>query len=304
VEIAAEGLPESELDRAVNAAFDAVEFVQRLMSFHDPRSDLSRLNRLAAIEPVEVHPWTARVIARALSLHHTTDGLFDCAVGAELLHWDLLPDHGFAGVQPGSSSAVRFVSRNRIAFQAPVALDLGGIAKGFAVDRAIAVLRRHGARAAGVNAGGDLRVFGPEATPVHIRDPLNPAVLWPAGSLSNGAIATSSAAETLKVVRGTKVSALVCAETREPVIDCNAYSVVAPTCAVADGLTKVLAQVKKTDIPCFQRLGATGLITIPDSANPLTASHLTLPPQAGEVGYSGIFPRYPYLRDVSEKYPI
>ena len=57
VEIAAEGLPESELDRAVNAAFDVVEFVERLMSFHDPRSDLSRLNRLAAIEPVEVHPW-------------------------------------------------------------------------------------------------------------------------------------------------------------------------------------------------------------------------------------------------------
>jgi thiamine biosynthesis lipoprotein len=271
VEIAAEGLPDLALDRAVNAAFDAVELVQRLMSFHDPRSDLSRLNRLAAIEPVEVHPWTARVIARALALHHATGGLFDCAVGAELLHWDLLPDHGFAGVQPGRSSAVRFVSRNRLAFRAPVALDLGGIAKGFAVDRAIAVLRRHGARAAVVNAGGDLRVFGPEAKPVHIRDPLNPTVVSPAGSLSNGAIATSSAAETIKVVRGTKVSALVCAETREPLIDCNAYSVVAPTCVVADGLTKVLAQVKRTDVPCFKLLGATGIITVPAGTNTLAA---------------------------------
>src|SRR5215470_2657618 len=74
VEIAAEGLPDSSLDRAVDAAFSAVELVHKLMSFHDPDSDLSRLNRRAAIEPVEVHPWTARVIRRALALFHATDG--------------------------------------------------------------------------------------------------------------------------------------------------------------------------------------------------------------------------------------
>jgi len=74
VEIAAEGLPDSSLDRAVNAAFSAVELVHRLMSFHDPDSDLSRLNRRAAIEPVEVHPWTAGVIRRALALFHATSG--------------------------------------------------------------------------------------------------------------------------------------------------------------------------------------------------------------------------------------
>jgi thiamine biosynthesis lipoprotein len=270
VEIAAEGLPRPALDRAVDAAFDAVELVQQLISFHDPDSDLSRLNRRAATEPVEIHPWTARVIARAVALFHATGGLFDCAVGAELLRWDLLPDHGLTGVQPGQSSAIRFVSRNRIAFQAPIAIDLGGIAKGFAVDRAVAVLRRHGVRSAVVNAGGDLRVLGP-AQPVHIRNPLDPAILRPAGLLSNGAIATSSAAETLRIVRGTKVSALVCAGTREPLIDHNAYSVVAPTCTVADALTKVLAQARQTDIPCFQRFGATGLITIPAGADPLAA---------------------------------
>jgi FAD:protein FMN transferase len=290
VEIAAEGLPESALDGAVNAAFDAVELVHRLMSFHEPRSDLSRLNRLAAIESVEVHPWTARVIARAVALHHATGGLFDCAVGAELLRWELLPDHGLTGVRSGRSSAVRFVSRNRIVFDAPIVIDLGGIAKGFAVDRAAAMLRKHGVRTAVINAGGDLRVFGQEAHPIHIRDPLDPRVIRQAGWLSNGAIATSSAAETLKVTRRTEVSALVSTATREPIIDCNAYSVIAATCIVADALTKVLAQVKKTDVLWFQRLGATGLITIPDSANPLTASHRNLPPQVGGVGYSGISP--------------
>jgi FAD:protein FMN transferase len=270
VEITAEGLPHPTLDRAVNAAFDAVALVQRLMSFHDPDSDLSRLNRRAATEPVEVHPWTARVIARALALFHATGGLFDCAIAAELLHWGLLPGHGLAGVQSGRSSAIRFVSRNRIAFNAPIAIDLGGIAKGFAVDCAVAALRRQGVRSAVANAGGDLRVLGP-ARPVYVRDPLDPAILRPAGLLSNGAIATSSAAETLKIVRGTKVSALVCAETREPLVDVNAYSVVAPTCTVADALTKVVAQAGRTDIPSFQRLGATAVITIPAGANPRAA---------------------------------
>lgn len=251
----------SALDRAVNAAFAAVELVQRLMSFHDPASDLSRLNRRAAIEPVEVHPWTARVIGRALALFHATDGLFDCAIGAELLRWKLLPDHDFALIRPGRSSAIRFVSKNHIAFDAPIAIDLGGIAKGFAVDRAVAALRRHSVRRGVVNAGGDLRVFGPEARPIHIRDPRDPRVIRHMGWLRNGAIATSSAAETLKVVDGREVSALVSAATHEPLVDRSAYSVVAATCVVADALTKVLAQVKSTDFSCFRRLGAIGLIT-------------------------------------------
>jgi FAD:protein FMN transferase len=271
VEVAAVGLPDSVLGPAVDAAFDAVELVQRLMSFHEPASDLSRLNRRAAIEPVEVHPWTARVIGRALALFHATDGLFDCAIGAELLRWELLPDHGFAGIRSGQSSAVRFVSKNRIVFDAPIAIDLGGIAKGFAVDRAVAMLRQHGVRKGLVNAGHHLRIFGLEACPVHVRDPLDPQRIRQAGWLSNGSIATSSAAETLKVTRGAEVSALVCAATREPLIDRNAYSVVAPTCIVADALTKVLAQTKRTDIPCFQRLGATGFVTIPAGTDPLAA---------------------------------
>ncbi len=280
VEIAAEGLPDSSLDRAVNAAFSAVELVHRLMSFHDPESDLSWLNRRAAIEPVEVHPWTAGVIRRALALFHATDGLFDCAIGAELLRWELLPDHGLAGARSGKLSAVRFMSKHRIMFDAPVAIDLGGIAKGFAVDRAVAVLRRHGVPTAVVNAGGDLRGFGQTAHPIHIRDPLDPSVIRHAGSLRNGAIATSSATETLAVVSKRKVSALVSATTREPLTDCNAYSVIAATCVVADALTKVLAQVKRTDTPCFQRLGATGLITIPAGAicaSPVNHCQLLLP---------------------------
>jgi len=261
VEIDAEGLPGQELERAVEAAFAAVALVGRLMSFHDPDSDLSAINRGAAVAPVAVHPWTARVISRALALHRITEGLFDCAIAAELVLWKLLPGHGPMTV-PATMAAVRLLPDNHIVFDMPLTLDLGGIAKGFAVDRAVAVLRRHGIRAAVVNAGGDLRAIGP-AVPIHLRDPIDPSAVRFAGMLQNGAIATSSAAATLTRFGPGRVSALVRARTRRPIIDRDAFSVIAGSCMVADALTKVLAQLRQPDAPCFRRLGAVGFITPP-----------------------------------------
>jgi FAD:protein FMN transferase len=198
-----------------------------------------------------------------------TDGLFDCAIASELVRWTLLPDHRrpFGPLaEPATMAAVRLLPDNRVAFDAQLALDLGGIAKGFAVDRAVAVLRRHSIRAAVVKAGGDLRAIGP-AIPVHLRDPVDPSAVRFAGMLQNGAIATSSAAATLTRFGAGQVSALVRARTRQPIVDCNAYSVIAGTCMVADALTKVLAQLRQPDAPCFARLGAVGFIT-PSLARP------------------------------------
>jgi thiamine biosynthesis lipoprotein ApbE len=59
------------------------------------------------------------------------------------------------------------------------------------------------------------------------------------------------------------VSALVRARTRQPIIDREAFSVIAGSCMVADALTKVLAQLRQTDAACFRRLGAVGFITPP-----------------------------------------
>jgi len=268
VEIEADGIAQAALEQAMSAAFAAVALVHRLMSFHEPDSDLTRLNRAAASRPVAVHPWTAAVLRRARAIFHATDGLFDCAVGHHLVRLGLLPAHDFGpGLgsylgpgEAGDFSAVRFFPGNRFAFTARIALDLGGIAKGFAVDRAIAALRAHGVREALVNAGGDMRVMGSTAQPIYIRHPTEPAQLLLAGTLQNGAIATSSPAATLSIVEGREASALLSAPTRAPIVERLSYSVVAPTCIVADALTKVLTQVGCTDAPCFSRFGATAII--------------------------------------------
>jgi thiamine biosynthesis lipoprotein len=262
VEIEAQGLADPVLEPAIDAAFGAISRVQRLMSFHDPDSDLSRLNRRAAWEPVAVDRWTATVLRRAKAIFDATGGLFDCAVGYELMQRGVLPPEHLGHVAAGTFSAVRFLPENRIRFAARIAIDLGGIAKGYAVDRAIAVLRAHDVREAIVNAGGDIRVMGDKAQPIHVRCPDDSGRLIPAGLLQNGAIATSSA--------DTTVSRRAAAPSGTP-RNTNAYSVVAPTCLLADALTKVLVQTGDAGGELFARFGAVALITPSDGTRAMAA---------------------------------
>jgi thiamine biosynthesis lipoprotein len=261
VEIEASGSADPVLERAITHAFDAVERVHRLMSFHDPDSDISRLNRHGASAPVTVDPWTMKVLCKARQLYQATDGLFDCAVGHEAIERGLLPMQNLGPLERGTFSAVEFVSSVTIRFSARIAIDLGGIAKGFAVDRAIAALRASGIREAQVNAGGDMRVMGDAPQPVHIRCPASAHRLLRVGLLRNAAIATSAGRAT--VPRGRVQAGSVASYGSDD--DNAAYSVVAPTCLLADALTKVLAQLRDPRAACFAELGAMAFITRPDA---------------------------------------
>src|SRR6266700_542445 len=84
VEITAAGAPRPEMDAAVNAAFEAIASVHRLMSFHDADSDVSRLNREAPVRAVGVHDWTFQVLQAAVDLHRRSRGVFDVAVAPAL----------------------------------------------------------------------------------------------------------------------------------------------------------------------------------------------------------------------------
>lgn len=254
VEVEASGLADPSLGRAVDAAFGAIERVHRLMSFHDPESDLSRLNRRAASEPIAVDPWTVKVLRKARLLFDATDGLFDCAVGYEAMQRGLLPLQGLDHVEGGAYSAVEFLPNNRIRFSAKIGLDLGGIAKGFAVDRAVATLRAHGVHEALVNAGGDMRVIGETARPVYIRCPGEDRHIVQAGLLRNAAIATSAVDTTVR--KGAVERPALSAAPSDA-----AYSVVAPTCLLADALTKVLVQIGRADAGYFGRFGVQAFVT-------------------------------------------
>jgi FAD:protein FMN transferase len=262
VEIAVTGASPDEMESAVDAAFDAITTVHRLMSFHEVGSDVSRLNREAASGPVAVHPWTCEVLATALELHRRSAGVFDIAVAPVLQDLGLLPRHSDeAPVQStGVGEPFIILPDGRIAFRdRRVRIDLGGIAKGYAVDRAVAVLRDRGVAQGIVNAGGDLAVFGPLPEMIHIRDPRDPIRAMGVVEVANAALATSSGRFDPMAAGTPTASAVIDPHTAAPVTGLLGATVRAPTCMLADALTKVVMATGEAAAPLLASCGASAL---------------------------------------------
>lgn len=195
VAIRACGLAPAPAHTAIEAAFEAIAEIQHLMSFQDVHSELSCLHRHALYAPVTVHPHTHAVLTCALALGACSQGRFDVTVAGELVAQGRLPmpDSPWRP-EPGASWRDVELNDYRVRFHRPLWLDLGGIAKGYAVDRAIDCLRTHGATQGCVNAGGDLRCFGAEPERIQLRSALFTGEV-PLIELSEGSLASSSTAD-------------------------------------------------------------------------------------------------------------
>jgi len=200
---------------AVERAFAAIARVHRLMSPVEPGGDLARLHAAAPGRWVRVRAETAAVLRAARHFHHASAGAFD-------------PVAGGGGTMDDIEIRGRRVRRRRA-----VRVDLGGIAKGYAVDRACAVLRRCPSISSGiVNAGGDLRCFG-AARLVPVRAPGSRAPAY-ALRVRNAALATSARALAPGPLRG-----LVDPRSARPYRGRASATVGARTALAADALTKV-----------------------------------------------------------------
>jgi FAD:protein FMN transferase len=140
---------------AIEAAYAAIGLVEQAMHPHRHGSDLARINAAPLHVPIVIQPDTWRVLQLACRLHELTGGIFD----------PCLPSRS------GSLQDLELGSEPMLVCHAPVEVDLGGIAKGYAIDRAVEALIQHGCYAGLVNAGGDLRVFGEREEPILLRQP-------------------------------------------------------------------------------------------------------------------------------------
>ena len=258
VEIAARGKAIVDLERAINAAFAAVTEVHRLMSFHDSRSDVSRMNRDAFPKGVTVHPWTWEVMNAARNLARESGGAFDVTVAPLLAGRNCLAAPSCAPVRTASWRDI-FPRRNfEIFFRRRVIVDLGGIAKGFAVDRAVDVLKQNGAASGIVNAGGDIRVFGSTPRKVHLRDPKSPAQFSAILSVRNRAIATSATYFA--------PGALIDGQKRRSLTSSISVTVAARDCMTADALTKIVFALRKRAAGLLAQYHADALLLERDGA--------------------------------------
>ena len=253
---------------AVDQAYAVINKINNLMSFHLSQSDLTKINQQAYQYEVAVDPLTFEVLALAKNLFNHTNGAFNCAVAHYLQAQDLLPH--CVNLQNVESKTTRNPSCSldhlllgrpfTVRFTRPLSLDLGGIAKGYAVDQACKMLMSCGIEAASVNAGGDLRIFGEHDTAIHIRNPLQPQQLIYAGHLRDGAFASSANYFTRQNQTAKLQSALIDARTGGTISTQKSFSVIASTCVIADGLTKALAVDQVQSASYFQYYEAQAFI--------------------------------------------
>lgn len=216
---------------AIDAAFSALRLVESTMSRFRPDSEVGQVNQRGARVPVRVSTATVRVVASALAWAVASDGAFDPAIGRVVELWDVTrrsappEDDGVSRLanrhlhrqvqlaEDGDAPAIFLASPD-------IHLDLGGIAKGYAVDRAVDALRAWGIRHAMVNVGGDLYALGsaPGGDPwrVGIQSPQDPGARIGVVEVRDRAIATSGDYEQFFRYRGVRYHHLMDPATAAP----------------------------------------------------------------------------------------
>jgi thiamine biosynthesis lipoprotein len=261
VEIGAEAPSPAALDIGIAAAFAAIARIHHALSGHDPHSELSRVNRLAASRPQSLSDDLRTVLACALDLAASSDGSFDPAVGARVAALGFLPP------QPCPDGVASWrdieLTPHGVRFTKPLVIDFGGIAKGYAVDCAVAALREHGVTSGRVNAGGDMRVFGPDREPIHVRTGGPQGIIVPLVEITDGAVATSAYGGQRRRIGGRWATPLIDPRSRLPVMSTRTVSVVASTCIIADALTKVVALRGRAAAGVLRDYGASATVLSP-----------------------------------------
>jgi thiamine biosynthesis lipoprotein len=240
---------------AIDAAFDAVAHVHRLMSAHEPDSDISRINHFGHQRAVEVDAPTLAVLERALFWSKASEGAFDIiAAGAAAIERGYVPLHpGQPRPQARLWTCLELCGRTARLLK-PACIDVGGIAKGYAVDRAIAAMKAAGAALGLVNAGGDMAGFGPQSWPVLVVRPETRLAIANI-AISNGAIATSSVQPDGTDPHLFKRSA-----------DLLSATVCAPAAIDADALTKIMLSGSPSAAACLTQVDARAIVMTRDGS--------------------------------------
>ncbi len=241
--------------RAAEAALEAVARDEKVASSWDPQSELSRLNRAAAEGPTEVSPELFELVRLARDAAAATGGYFDPTVASvvelygikgETPRWPGDDEVAAAMEKVGYDGIMLVEGERTVAFaRSGMVLDLSGIAKGWAVDRAAAAMAEAGATAGIVEAGGDLACFGGgpragEEWRVGVKHPDRDG-LYATFGLASGGCATSGGYAQRFEADGRKFSHLFDPRTGRPVDGPAGVTVVAQTCAEADAWATALA---------------------------------------------------------------
>jgi FAD:protein FMN transferase len=281
---------DEELRRlAIAEAFEAVSEVDRLMSNYRDDSELALVNRRASLEAVRVSEPMFSVLQAAQQVNARSGGAFDVTVGPLVRLWGFhdrkphVPDPAeLARVRPlvGGGNMLLDPAARSVRFLRPgVELDLGGIAKGFAVELAGGVLRGHGL-AGSIDAGGNQFVVGSSpgkrTWTVGIKDPDAPGQLLGVLEIEGGSVSTSGQYANTLASAGKRYGHILDPRTLQPSEGALSATVVGPDATLADALSKVgfvLGATRGLEvIESFPQMGAVIAFRRPDGSKGIVVS--------------------------------
>jgi len=238
-------------EAAMAAVMEEMHRIDRLMSPFKPDSELSRINREAAAGPVRISKEMFDLIARSIEFSELSGGAFDITFSSVGYLYDYRKgvkptDVQIAEALPGINFRHLLLDRERQTIRyarAGVRIDLGGIAKGHAVDRCIALLQARGIKEALVSAGGDSRVLGDRrGRPwmIGIRDPRNRDASVAMIPLANTAISTSGDYERYFEADGIRHHHIINPKTGKSATGVRSVTILGPDTTTTEGYSKIV----------------------------------------------------------------
>jgi FAD:protein FMN transferase len=244
--------PRAEAEKAGAIVADTFAEIERTCNIFNPDSELSKLNGSAAKTPFQCSPLLWEVLTYSRQVHALSDGAFDITVKPLMTLWGFHRKRLELPEEREIAATLKNVGLNKVVFddrahtvfftRDGMSLDLGGIAKGFAVDQAVTrVLKGSAIRSGLVNLAGNMRAL-PEPPPgrpnytIGVRNPLHPETVC--GKIAFGsAIATSGNYERYVVINGRKFTHAMDLKTGRPVEGMIAVTVVTPLATLADAFS-------------------------------------------------------------------
>mgnify|MGYP002152140889 CR=1 FL=1 len=295
VEIAVSQTQAAKAEEVMEAAFREVQRIDFLMSNYREDSEISRVNRDAGKKETKVSPEMLRMIERAIEFSSLSEGAFDITIGPVFRLWNFregkfpeeknlrenLKKVGYRQIKIDRSRSSIFLQEEGME------IDLGAIAKGYAVDSASAVLKEKGIENFLVNAGGDLKVSGSKEKGVPwivgIQHPRLPSQMVAKLSPRQAGVATSGDYKKFFIERGERYHHLLNPSTGTPARECQSVTVMAPSAMAADALaTAVFVLGPKKGLALVKRMNDVHAIIVDRGGSVLVSPHwpagVLLPP--------------------------
>jgi thiamine biosynthesis lipoprotein len=271
---------EEKAKKAIDRAFNELDRLARLLNFYSEDSEISMINRNAGNKPVKVSPETLEIIEKALYVSGNTEGAFDITVGPVVRLWDfqnkVLPDKklikeklklvGYKNVIVDKEKSMVFLKTKG------VQIDLGGIIKGYAADKAVEVLMKNGIKSGIVAVAGDIKTFGKrpdgELWNVGIQNPRQKREkdeIIAAIGLSDMAISTSGDYQRFFIKDGKRYHHLLNPKTGYPAYGCQSVTIITKDAAFTDAFaTGIFILGHQKGVGVLKKLGFDGVIVDKD----------------------------------------